>query len=133
MGHGESRCLVNLRMAHKSLFDLSCGNLLSAPVDEFLETARNDQVPLRVKISLIPGSEPATGEGALVLQRIVVIARGDIHPANHDLAGPTRAQKVTGLIHNVHLRTGSQTNRTRLTPARRERGAGHLVGGLWPP
>src|SRR5438046_932586 len=62
----EGDRLAHRRVAQEDIVNLQRGDLLAAPVDQFLQSPSEGEVAIRINLSLIAGAEPAVDKGGRV-------------------------------------------------------------------
>jgi hypothetical protein len=75
----ETHCITDGRMVHEDKIDFYRCNFLSPFVDQFLFTAGEIEIPLRIKVPDISCPEPAVSEqGGIFFRRIVIPCEDDV-------------------------------------------------------
>ena len=88
VGHGEGQGLLHGRMPQERLIHAAWNHLLPAPIDHFLQAARQGEPPLAIQQALIAGEKPRFSTGIVHPAAVIggLIARGHIAPTNGHLA-----------------------------------------------
>ena len=110
MRHCESQRLRNCRMRRQHAIHFQGAHFFATAIDQFLQAACQCQITFRIKGALIPGAEPAIGEGLGIGIGVGFIARGHIGAADHHFANLTLGQDDAVIIHDRHFRPSSLAN-----------------------
>src|SRR5215471_18523633 len=110
MGNRKCHHLGNSGMLHEHVINFPGRNLFAPTVNDLLETARDEQVPISIQKPLIPCLEPPIGEGTFVGCWIILIALSDVRTTDDNLALATRWQHVTHVVHHGNLWTRLYTH-----------------------
>ena len=87
-------------------------DLLPSAIDDLLETAGDEEEPLRIQVAQVPCTEPPLDEGAAIGLGIVRIGRHHTRPANHDFAVSSRRHQIPRVVHDRDVRPGGPPHRT---------------------
>ena len=106
-------------MAEQNLFHLQGRDLLSAAVDDVLDTADDEEIAVGVEIAEIAGPEPAVAEGGLRRRVVIIVAAAHIGSAQHDLAVLAAGERAARLVHDCDLGARGAADRSDLAQLER--------------
>src|SRR5262249_55063638 len=127
MGNSKHHGLAHGGMGKQDFLDLSRGDLLSAAVDNLLETPIDEQISVRVQVAPVPPTKPAVRKFGSVCGPKALMARGGVRPPDGYPASGPGGKAAAGVVHHGPLGACRHTDRARLTGARRQRIAGDLM------
>src|ERR1041384_711816 len=110
MRHGERHRLASSRMTEQRLVNLTRSYFFSTAIDEFLEPAGDEEIPIGVEAALIARAEPAVAKRVRIGLRIVLVSAGDIRPPDDDLASAPVLQQPAGFVHDRQIGSGGRSD-----------------------
>src|ERR1051326_8636031 len=103
MRNAEADRLRDGWMTQQNLVDFTRPDLLSATIDQFLETAGEREIAVAVEKTLVAGSKPSVGERLCISLRIVLVARNHVGALNYYLTALSAGQQVARIVHDADL------------------------------
>ena len=110
-------------MSAEDLVDFARRYFLAAAIDDLLETAGNEHVPIAIDLPVVAGAEPSVDERRAIGVRIICVARRHSRAAQNDFTDFFGRQQISLAIHYRDIGAGCAPDRTGFARGRR-RGIG---------